>query len=259
MFNEPEGMCDDVPNAGWTNVFVSIADVQKVINRCTGAIHRTVPDLLVSNGSWAFIAASDVGSGNYNYYTDARLIAAGGDNDGYLDFYMVHFYDWAGTERSPFHNDRSHWGLDKPLVIGEFPAKGTMGLSPTECYNQLYNRGYAGALSWTYTGHDGNGGLPEARPAMQSLREQHPNDIAYDPGGSSGTPQPTSPDVTRGDVNSDGTINIVDALMIAQYYVGLNPSNFNTAAADTTCDGNIDIVDALCVAQYYVGLISVFC
>jgi hypothetical protein len=59
-----------------------------------------------------------------------------------------------------------------------------------------------------------------------------------------------------GDVNSDGSIDIVDALLIAQYYVGLDPANFDAAAADVNGDGSIDILDALLVAQYYVGLIT---
>jgi lysophospholipase L1-like esterase len=59
-----------------------------------------------------------------------------------------------------------------------------------------------------------------------------------------------------GDVNSSGNIDIVDALLIAQYYVGLDPANFDSTAADVTGDGSIDIVDALRVAQYYVGLVS---
>jgi glucuronoarabinoxylan endo-1,4-beta-xylanase len=62
-----------------------------------------------------------------------------------------------------------------------------------------------------------------------------------------------------GDVNGDSNINIVDALLIAQYYVGLNPSPFDTAAADANCNGSIDITDALLVAQYYVGIITQFC
>jgi len=62
-----------------------------------------------------------------------------------------------------------------------------------------------------------------------------------------------------GDVNLDANENIVDALLIAKYYVGLNPSPFNTDAADTNCDDSINIVDALLTAQYYVGLINVFC
>ncbi|MBN2443126.1 MAG: cellulase family glycosylhydrolase, partial [Spirochaetales bacterium] len=72
------------------------------------------------------------------------------------------------------------------------------------------------------------------------------------------TPTPTQGNL-RGDVNGDTTIDIVDALLIAQHYVGLNPPGFNASAADTNCDNNIDIVDALLIAQYYVGLITVFC
>jgi alpha-galactosidase len=68
----------------------------------------------------------------------------------------------------------------------------------------------------------------------------------------------TAPGGTLGDVNGNGTIDIVDALLIAQYYVGLNPSGFNPSAADVNCSGSIDIVDALLIAQLYVGLISVF-
>jgi endoglucanase len=61
---------------------------------------------------------------------------------------------------------------------------------------------------------------------------------------------------TLGDANGSGTIDIVDALIVAQYYVGLNPANIQTCAADVTKDGTIDIVDALKIAQCYVGLIS---
>jgi hypothetical protein len=66
------------------------------------------------------------------------------------------------------------------------------------------------------------------------------------------------PSGNPGDVNTDGAVNIVDALLIAQYYVGLNPSGFATSNADVTGDGAVDIVDALRVARYYVGLISGF-
>jgi hypothetical protein len=76
-------------------------------------------------------------------------------------------------------------------------------------------------------------------------------------GGSSVTPT-TPPVGSKGDVNSNGTVDIIDALLIAQYYVGLNPANFNSANADTNCSGSIDIIDALLIAQRYVGLISNF-
>jgi hypothetical protein len=65
-------------------------------------------------------------------------------------------------------------------------------------------------------------------------------------------------DVMLGDTNGDGVIDIIDALLTAQYYVGLDPENFIPGNADVNCDGAIDIIDALLIAQYYVGLITEF-
>jgi endo-1,4-beta-xylanase len=59
-----------------------------------------------------------------------------------------------------------------------------------------------------------------------------------------------------GDVNNSGGVDIVDALLIAQYYVGLNPSNFDSTVADVNASGSVDVVDALRVAQFYVGIVS---
>lgn len=65
--------------------------------------------------------------------------------------------------------------------------------------------------------------------------------------------------VQKGDVNGDDNITIVDALMTAQYYVGLNPFPFDADAADVSgCDGVITILDALVIAQYYVRKIAEF-
>jgi alpha-galactosidase len=77
--------------------------------------------------------------------------------------------------------------------------------------------------------------------------------------GSTTTPGPTPVTGDTGDVNASGTIDIVDALLVAQYYVGLNPSNFDISYADADCNGQINIVDALLIAQYYVGLVTQFC
>ena len=71
------------------------------------------------------------------------------------------------------------------------------------------------------------------------------------------TPTPVS--ILLGDVTTDGLVDIVDALLVAQFFVGLVPSGFNEAAADVNCDGVIDIIDALLIARYYVGLVSDFC
>jgi lysophospholipase L1-like esterase len=59
-----------------------------------------------------------------------------------------------------------------------------------------------------------------------------------------------------GDVDSNGNVDIIDALLIARQYVGMNPSIFDATVADVNADGSVNIVDALRVAQYYVGLIT---
>ncbi len=65
-----------------------------------------------------------------------------------------------------------------------------------------------------------------------------------------------SAEFQNGDVNHDGNVDIIDALMIAQYYVGLDPQPFYPEEANVDDSGAIDIVDALMVAQAYVGLIE---
>jgi hypothetical protein len=185
IFNEPEGMVRSIAGDwGSMDSSIVISDVQKMVNQAAGAIHRTVPGVPVSNGCWSFIAGSNTVPGDHNYYSDSALTAVGGDPDGTLDFYMVHYYEWAGTTRSPFHHPASYWGLDKPLVIGEFPAKGlsaTVGeMTPAQCWKYLFDNGYAGAMGWTYTAHDGFGGLPEAGQGMRALKTSAPLDVTLD-------------------------------------------------------------------------------
>ncbi|MBN2736028.1 MAG: hypothetical protein JXR70_03545 [Spirochaetales bacterium] len=61
-----------------------------------------------------------------------------------------------------------------------------------------------------------------------------------------------------GDVNGDRRSDILDALLIAQYYVEMDV-NIITHGADVNCSGDIDIIDALLIAKKYVGLILLDC
>jgi hypothetical protein len=61
-----------------------------------------------------------------------------------------------------------------------------------------------------------------------------------------------------GDVNKDGSITIVDALRLAQYYVGITGIDAYLPFGDPNNDDAIDIIDALLVAKYYVGIITEF-
>jgi len=64
-------------------------------------------------------------------------------------------------------------------------------------------------------------------------------------------PPPDAPIV--GDVNQDGSVNVIDAMFIAQSTVGMvSLSAAQAFAADTTGDEAVNIIDAMHIAQYTV-------
>ena len=203
IFNEPEGMSNEF---GWSDIqHVPMSYIQRFINLCSGAIHRTDSAAQVTSGAWSFKALTDVpvaalrkpdgaagmplslaereaaaaqlkekyrsslptsqiidhlqhvaSMPNYNYYSDSRLIAAGGDPEGVLDFYSVHYYtgiDPANpTSISPFHHPAVAWGLaPKVILVAEFAMQNTVGVSKDSLFNNLYQSGYGGALPWSWT------------------------------------------------------------------------------------------------------------
>jgi hypothetical protein len=113
-----------------------------------------------------------------NYYLDDRLIAAGGDSLGVLDFYTVHYYDWAGTALSPFFHPFGHWALTKPLVVAEFFLDDSFGLRYNALYQALYALGYAGALSWQW--HQNPVQQDRTKEVMRGLYARYARDIDPD-------------------------------------------------------------------------------
>ncbi len=188
IFNEPEGMVSN--GQGWTpfvgtgGLTVTEASVQRTINWFASAIHDADPSALVTNGTWEFQANSNA-SGMQNYYSDAALVAAGGMANGTLDFYEVHYYSGDQAQQSPFVNPWSHWGLDKPTVIGEFYALTQDGVAAADTYTTLFKNGYAGAWAWQYENSDGTNAnnkgqvtkWPTMQVPMQNLYALAPNDV----------------------------------------------------------------------------------
>ena len=160
VFNEPEGMTAECN--GWTPQKMELAKIQKFTNKVAAAIHSVDSKLLVSTGS--------VNIQYQKYWNDAALIAAGGEQNGTLDFFQTHYYPYYQADAvSPFVNTAAQmaatYGYDsKPMIIGEFPASGWSGdtyrssmaakteISTEECYRKAFDGGYAGALAWQYIG-----------------------------------------------------------------------------------------------------------
>jgi hypothetical protein len=130
---------------------------------------------------------NDVSS--YNYYTDTRLISAGGDPLGILDFYTTHWYTSGGQNTSPFHHSYTYWNLNKPLVVAEFFMtdlySGVNFISYKNLYDTLFENGYAGAMSWQWWGDteasDYSGDHSRTVAAMTKLYQNHPEDIVVNP------------------------------------------------------------------------------
>ncbi len=138
--------------------------VLRFINKVAGAIHRFDPEIKVSTGTHSMPYNTDAampGLGYlhapFNYYSDERLIEAGGDAKGTLDFYQVHGYpEWSDASKDQlinmFKNPKATWGLSKPLIVGEhwnIVGSGQEMLQPSH-YETLYKNGYAGVWGWGY-------------------------------------------------------------------------------------------------------------
>lgn len=67
---------------------------------------------------------------------------------------------------------------------------------------------------------------------------------------------PAKPQVTVGDINGDGEVDIIDAGIIVQYANGINTnlSEKQLQAADVNGDGEVDIIDAGMIVQYANGI-----
>jgi hypothetical protein len=181
--NEPEGMVEGI---GWTDSRIPKSAVQVFTNRMAGAIHRAVPGVLVSTGT--------VQASYLNWYTDAALKAAGGDSDGVLDFYQVHYYGWNGPSNSPFRKGAAAWGLDKPIVVGEFASSswgpGTLSSSAMQdaesidtLLENLFKNGYAGGQFWQYQPDAGDTwmkGFATASPTLAKFARAHAAEVAFD-------------------------------------------------------------------------------
>ncbi|HEX3776387.1 MAG TPA: hypothetical protein VHV51_18070 [Polyangiaceae bacterium] len=174
IFNEPEGMG---PN-GWATYRTTEAAIQKTVNWFAAAIHAADPNVLVTNGAVTFDYCSNV-SGKTNYYSDAQLRNVGGKQTGTLDFYEVHYYTSNGTSNSAFMNPASHWALDKKLVLGEFAAQDTEGVTLNNLGKYLYESGYNGGWAWSY---DADWQWPAEQGPLQTLYAAHA-DVANCPVG----------------------------------------------------------------------------
>lgn len=69
-----------------------------------------------------------------------------------LDVYQVHWYDHLDL-RAPLDGPVAELGLDRPVVLGEFPTRGSRR-APADIVRSAREAGYAGALAWSALAND---------------------------------------------------------------------------------------------------------
>ena len=113
---------------------------------------------------------------SHNWYSDSRLIGVGGDPQGTLDFYSVHYYANNGSNVSVITYPASYWNFDKPVVVGEFSLQTTDFIPKAQIYNTIYGNGYAGALAWSWS-DIAFSSRADMLTGMQSIWDNHRADV----------------------------------------------------------------------------------
>jgi hypothetical protein len=180
--------------------------LQRFVAVQAAAIHAADPGALVTVGSWNVVANTNA-DGHRNYWSDSCLqkasnlrellgLQAATASHATLDFYQIHSCTMrhslsplqivtvaymrgclaADPSGGAFNGEspvtglnKTHFGLTKPLVIGEFPADALNGgLTDTQLYQYAYAAGFDGAWGWALNANAKNDATLLA--GMQSIR-----------------------------------------------------------------------------------------
>ena len=157
-----------------------------------------------------------------------------------------------------------------PTIISTSPASDAVAVAPDAIVNATFSEAIQAGANFTNISIIPNPGNVTASTNGNTINISHDN-FAYSsnytvtiPGGaiedSAGNPNTgyswnftTTPPLMEGDVTLDGCVNIVDAMFIAQWVVGLRTlSADQLECADTFDDASPDIADAMHIAQWVV-------
>lgn len=138
---------------GWTGVNIPMERMMHFIGRINQVIRENDPGGLITLGS-GINEQSDQFYNTFNHWSDECLNGAAGGSGAGLDFNQMHSYDWEGAwiDNTPFVVTASEYGLNRPIVIGEFSSACSAGTSMTDLHECGYTQGYSGTWTWHWAG-----------------------------------------------------------------------------------------------------------
>ncbi len=149
---EPEWGVDELHTEDDGRITVPLADVQAFVKEAAAAIHR--------NGGIRVTVESNRPT-NMQYWKGLGL-----------DYYSFSWYDWM-EPYDPLDVDASTYGLDRPVVLGEFPIENSQYYDYQTILGIALGRGYAGAFAWSYDSQDKYGSLRNVHDGYATWLADH--------------------------------------------------------------------------------------
>jgi hypothetical protein len=104
-----------------------------------------------------------------------------------VDYYSFSWYDWL-EPYEPLATPATAANLDRPIVLGEYPAGGSAYYDIPHILDTTYSLGYAGAFGWSYWAGDGISHWRDVEPSFSSWVSEHWSGV--NPGGTVQAPAP---------------------------------------------------------------------
>ena len=181
IINEPEWSVTETNG----NDQVALAQMQRFIAQQVVALQRNTSKLVNAAGSAMLKWNTDRLPGvEGNWWSDDALAAQVDGEDkqyAFSDFNQVHWYDWGkgeGYDYSPWQTEASDLiGDGKPIIVGEFSARGDKHFSLQQMIDGTWERNLAGFMPWTYDGVDSNGSWDDIKTEIKAFRDAHPDEV----------------------------------------------------------------------------------
>lgn len=152
---EPDWGVQELRNERDWRITVPLAPVRALVFQTASAIHTYSPALATVEANRSSNLGAWRGLG--------------------LDYYSFSWYDWV-QPYDPLDVPAGTLGLDRPVVLGEFPVDGSAYYDLAQVLEITRAQGYAGAMGWSYWGGDQMGSwLPAVWAYLPWARDHWPS------------------------------------------------------------------------------------
>ena len=152
LLAEPEWGITELHTEQDGRLTVPLADAQALVRDAAAAIHQ-------HGGQLVTVEANR--PSNMQYWRGLGL-----------DYYSFSWYDWM-EPYDPLDVPASSYGLDRPIVLGEYPIQNSTYYDPPQEMEIALGRGYAGAFGWSYNAGDKYGSLQNVADSYSRWLNSH--------------------------------------------------------------------------------------